>query len=232
MCPSEWWCVCGITAKSHQLLVWWESGKRKVLKIVSSVVLQNENVTHRKRKLNEAERHSSLSSYLIKDFVLSPTDAVAQNFDPRILLFCSLSLELHIMNLPGPQTHRVKLFSPQQQADTVLLQETYTFKLNTLPHVYLAWYNSKQRGEALWLTSHFTHSNCTVDSQGRYIVINISICNRAAHYQNMWHKTWGAFLFMSFSVQADTVLKPGGDTNLVCNPAVDRLITAGSFHNW
>lgn len=71
-----------------------------------------------------------------------------------------------------PQTHTQSCF--------VLLQETYKFKtvdskLNTLPHVYLECYNSKQRGEALWLTSHFTHSNCTVDSQGRYIVINMSI---------------------------------------------------------
>lgn len=37
--------------------------------------------------------------YLIKDFVLCSINAITQCFNPSLLVLCSLSLELHIMDL-------------------------------------------------------------------------------------------------------------------------------------
>jgi len=70
------------------------------------------------------------------------------------------------------------------QADIVLSQEIHLSKtaadvLTTaqFSHVYLACYNSRQRGVAILISIrvNFTIHNTVIDPEGRFIIVNLSI---------------------------------------------------------
>ena len=77
------------------------------------------------------------------------------------------------------------------QADIVLLQETHIPKTEQklssphFPHISLASYNSKQRGVAILINRkiNLNHISSTVDPEGRYVIINISIHNKLMYCQ-------------------------------------------------
>ena len=132
------------------------------------------------------------------------------------------------------------------QADIVLLQETHTSKVghnklssSHFPHTYVASYNSKQRGVAILIGKkvHFTCNSTISDSEGRFIIINIStqnteLCIANIYGPNVDDPSFFHSFFTALSAYSDTTLIVGGDFNLVLNPEIDRLSRAGSYRNW
>ncbi|XP_054631650.1 E3 ubiquitin-protein ligase znrf1 isoform X1 [Dunckerocampus dactyliophorus] len=143
----------------------------------------------------------------------------------------------------GSIEKRQKMFNhlKNTQADIVLLQETHMSKsaVHTLhspqfPHTYLASYNSKQRGVAILINRrvNFTLHNTITDTEGRYIIMNISVdnvhfCIANIYGPNVDDPSFFHAFFSSLSAHLDTSMISGGDLNLVFNPEVDRSSPAG-----
>lgn len=129
------------------------------------------------------------------------------------------------------------------QADVCLLQETHLsdHKSSTVlnspqfPHIFLANYNTRQRGVAILLSNkiNFTHNSTISDPQGRFIAINISIYNNPLTIINVYgpNKDDPSFFHHLFShltnlPSSDLII--GGDFNTVLDPLIDRSTTANT----
>lgn len=148
----------------------------------------------------------------------------------------------------GTLLKRQKVFEhlKKLQADIVLLQETHTSTAahHTLtsphfPNTHSACYNSKQRGGAILISDkvQFSCKDIITDSEGRFVIIHISlhnteICIANIYGPNVDDPSFFHNFFSTLSAYSDKTLIVGGDFNIALNPQIDRVSKTSSHRPW
>lgn len=128
------------------------------------------------------------------------------------------------------------------QADICLLQETHLAKSDCnrikspqYNQVFSANANTKQRGVCILIHKKisFIHNTTIADTEGRYIIINISIDNNPITIGNIYgpnsdDPTFFQSFFSAISDLTDCPVIIAGDFNTVLDPSIDR---SGNLRN-
>lgn len=152
-----------------------------------------------------------------------------------------LQLNLVSWNVHGVRSQAKKLkildYVTKLKADILLLQETHLLKTeeNSLidsnyNQCYSSSFNSRQRGVSILVHKRvqFTLTNMLTDPEGRFIIIQATICKKLYTIVNLYapNNDDPAFFHSVFTLlsdlTADSTTIIGGDFNIVLNPSLDR----------
>jgi len=138
----------------------------------------------------------------------------------------------------GSQAKRMKIINHlhKLQADICLLQETHLtdsdqnkLKSPQFTHVFSSTYNSKQRGVSILINNKvsFFHNSTITDTEGRFIIINISVNSNPITIGNIYgpnsdDPSFFHNFFSSISNNSNCPIIIGGDFNTVIDPSIDR----------